>query len=47
MMPRSEAENLLKALKAERDARKQYETRPQGDKGYLERFAEINPEEYT
>ena len=25
MMPRSEAENLLKALKAEREARKQYE----------------------
>ena len=47
MMPRSEAENLLKALKAERDARKQYERELKETKTNLERFAEINPEEYT
>ena len=47
MMPRSEAENLLKALKAERDARKQYERDLKETKASLERFAEINPEEYT
>ena len=46
MMPRSEAENLLKALKAERDARKQYERDLKETKGQLEKFAEINPEEY-
>jgi len=47
MMPRSEAENLLKALKAEREARKQYERDLKETKGQLERFSEINPEEYT
>ena len=47
MMPRSEAENLLKALKAEREARKQYEREVKETKGQLEKFAEINPEEYT
>ena len=47
MMPRSEAENLLKALKAERDARKQYEREVKETKAHLEKFAEINPEEYT
>lgn len=47
MMPRSEAENLLKALKAERDARKQYERELKETKTNLERFAEINPDEYT
>lgn len=46
MMPRSEAENLLKALKAERDARKQYEREVKESKAQLEKFAEINPEEY-
>ena len=46
MMPRSEAENLLKALKAERDARKQYERDLKETKASLEKFAEINPEEY-
>jgi len=46
MMPRSEAENLLKALKAERDARKQYERDLKETKANLEKFAEINPEEY-
>jgi len=47
MMPRSEAENLLKALKAEREARKQYEREAKETKAHLEKFAEINPEEYT
>lgn len=47
MMPRSEAENLLKALKAERDARKQYEREVKETKAHLERFADINPEEYN
>ena len=46
MMPRSEAENLLKALKAEREARKQYERDLKETKGQLEKFAEINPDEY-
>ena len=47
MMPRSEAENLLKALKAEREARKQYERDLKETKTQLEKFAEINPDEYT
>lgn len=47
MMPRSEAENLLRALKSERDARKQYERELKETKTNLERFAEINPEEYV
>ena len=47
MMPRSEAENLLKALKAEREARKQYERDLKETKTQLDKFAEINPDEYT
>lgn len=47
MMPRSEAENLLKALKAERDARKQYEREAKEKAAQLERFASINPDEYN
>ena len=47
LMPRSEAENLLKALKSEREARKQYERDLKETKTQLERFAEINPDEYT
>ena len=47
MMPRSEAENLLKALKAEREARKQYERDLKETKSTLEKFADINPDEYT
>lgn len=47
MMPRSEAENLLKALKSEREARKQYERDLKETKTQLEKFAEINPDEYT
>ena len=46
MMPRSEAENLLKALKSEREARKQYERDLKETKANLERFAEINPDEW-
>lgn len=47
LMPRAEAENLLKALKAEREARKQYEREAKEKAAQLERFAEINPDEYT
>ena len=47
MMPRVEAQNLLKALKAERETRKQYERDLKETKGQLEKFAEINPDEYT
>ena len=47
MMPRAEAENLLKALKSEREARKQYEREVKETKAHLERFADINPEEYN
>ena len=47
MMPRSEAENLLKALKAEREARKQYEKEVKEKAAQLERFASINPDEYN
>lgn len=47
MMPRSEAENLLKALKAEREARKQYEREVKEKAAQLERFASINPDEYN
>ena len=47
MMPRSDAENLLKALKAEREARKQYERDLKESRSQLEKFAEINPDEYT
>ena len=46
MMPRSEAENLLKALKSEREARKQYERDLKETKAHLEKFAEINPDEF-
>lgn len=47
LMPRSEAENLLKALKAEREARKQYEKDAKEKAAQLERFASINPDEYN
>ncbi len=47
LMPRSEAENLLKALKAEREARKQYEKESKDKTVQLERFASINPDEYN
>ena len=47
MMPRAEAENLVKALKAEREARKMAERNSKEQAAQLEKFAEINPEEYT
>ena len=47
MMPRSEAENLLKALKAERESRKQYEKQVKEQAVQLERFADVNPDEWT
>lgn len=47
MMPRSEAENLLKALKSEREARKQYERDFKESQAQLEKFADINPDEWT
>ena len=47
LMPRSEAENLLKALKAERESRKQYEKQVKDQAAQLERFADVNPDEWT
>lgn len=47
LMPRSEAENLLKALKAERESRKQYEKQVKEQAQQLERFADVNPDEWT
>lgn len=43
----SEVENLMKALKAEREARKNYEREVKEKASQLERFAQINPDEYT
>jgi DNA-directed RNA polymerase subunit F len=47
MIPRSETENLMKALKAERETRKQYEREAKERAAQLERFASINPDEYN
>ena len=47
LMPRSKAENLLKALKAERESRKQYEKQVKEQAQQLERFADVNPDEWT
>ena len=47
MMPRSEAENLFKALKAERESRKQYEKQVKEQAAQLERFADVNPDEWS
>ena len=47
LMPRSDAENLLKALKAERESRKQYERQVKEQAAQLERFADVNPDEWT
>ena len=47
LMPRSEAKNLLKALKAERESRKQYEKQVKEQAAQLERFADVNPDEWT
>ena len=46
LMPRSDAENLLKALKAERESRKQYEKQVKEKDAQLERFADVNPDEW-
>jgi hypothetical protein len=43
----SDVENLMKALKAEREARKNYEREVKEKASQLERFADINPEEYS
>mgnify|MGYP001302082281 FL=1 len=47
MMPRADAENLLKALKAERESRKQYEKQVKEQAAQLERFADVNPDEWS
>jgi len=47
MMPRSEAENLLKALKAERESRRLAEKLNKEKDSQLERFADINPDEWN
>ena len=43
----TDVENLMKALKAEREARKNYGREVKEKATQLERFAEINPDEYT
>jgi len=46
MIPKAEVDNLLRALRAERESRKTYEKELQEQKRALEKFKEINPEEY-
>lgn len=46
LIPKSEVDNLLKALKAERESRKTYEKELREKAAQLEKFAEINPQEY-
>jgi hypothetical protein len=46
LIPKSEVDNLLKALKAERESRKSYEKELKEKAAQLEKFAEINPQEY-
>lgn len=46
LIPKAEVDNLLKALKAERESRKQYEKELREKSAQLEKFAEINPSEY-
>jgi hypothetical protein len=45
-IPKAEVDNLLKALKAERESRKAYEKEVREKSAQLEKFAEINPQEY-
>jgi hypothetical protein len=45
-IPKAEVDNLLKALKAERESRKSYEKELRDKSAQLEKFAQINPEEY-
>ena len=47
LMPRSDAENLLKALKAERESNKQYQRQVKEQAAQLERFADVNPDEWS
>ena len=46
MIPKGEVDNLLRALRAERESRKTYEKELAEQKRALEKFKEINPEEY-
>lgn len=46
LIPRAEVDNLLKALRAERESRKTYEKELREKAAQLEKFAQINPEEY-
>jgi hypothetical protein len=46
LIPKAEVDNLLKALKAERESRKTYEKELREKSAQLEKFAEINPNEY-
>lgn len=46
LIPKAEVDNLLKALKAERESRKTYEKELREKSAQLEKFAEINPSEY-
>ena len=46
LIPKAEVDNLLKALKAERESRKTYEKELKEKSSQLEKFAQINPEEY-
>lgn len=47
LMPRKDAENLLKALKAERESNKQYQRQVKEQAAQLERFADVNPDEWS
>lgn len=46
LIPKAEVDNLLKALKAERESRKTYEKEVREKTAQLEKFAQINPDEY-
>lgn len=46
LIPKAEVDNLLKALKAERESRKAFEKEAREKASQLEKFAQINPEEY-
>jgi hypothetical protein len=46
LIPKAEVDNLLKALKAERESRKAFEKEAREKSTQLEKFAQINPEEY-
>jgi hypothetical protein len=47
MIPRAETENLVKALKAERETRKQFERELKEQRELLKRFEGVNPDEWT